>query len=294
MVKRFGKRAAARIARTIGWRRAKHEAQALATASTLLTWGTEGHGDTDPTLPLVRKASPEAVPCRTLRVYFIKPSKYDEQGYVLRFWKGVLPNNTLTALAQRSLQSPARDPERVCRDRAVGRARGRRDQWRHYPGDHRQSHRRRSRGPDRPSWRANQPVSARPGPGIAVRGRWFSGDHGRLPRQRVPRVVHVSQQLWGNHCGGRGRKHLGGAAGRLRARRAAVTLQRHLRHPRQDRHGRDPGAVDHRCAIAGDRRALSHALRQYHHDYARHLAWLPIHLLVLQCEERYGPDDARA
>src|SRR3989454_2321721 len=99
MVKRFGKRAAARMARTIGWRRAKHEAQALATASTLLTCGTEGHGDTDPTLPLVRKASPEAVPCRTLRVYFIKPSKYDEQGYVLRFRKGVLPNNTLTALA---------------------------------------------------------------------------------------------------------------------------------------------------------------------------------------------------
>src|SRR6266446_1408846 len=99
MVKRFGKRVAARLARPIGWRRAKHEAQALATASTLLTCGTEGHGDTDPTLPLVRKASPEAVPCRTLRVYFIKPSKYDEQGFVLHFWKGVLPNNTLTALA---------------------------------------------------------------------------------------------------------------------------------------------------------------------------------------------------
>jgi radical SAM superfamily enzyme YgiQ (UPF0313 family) len=48
---------------------------------------------------LVRPASREATPCRTLRVYFIKPSKYDEQGYVLRFWKGVLPNNTLTALA---------------------------------------------------------------------------------------------------------------------------------------------------------------------------------------------------
>ena len=99
MVKRFGKRVAARLARPIGWRRVKREAQALATVNTLLTWGTEGHGDTDPTLPLVRKASREAVPCRTLRVYFIKPSKYDEQGYVLRFRKGVLPNNTLTALA---------------------------------------------------------------------------------------------------------------------------------------------------------------------------------------------------
>jgi radical SAM superfamily enzyme YgiQ (UPF0313 family) len=34
-----------------------------------------------------------------VRVYFIKPSKYDEQGFVLQYWKGVLPNNTLTALA---------------------------------------------------------------------------------------------------------------------------------------------------------------------------------------------------
>jgi len=51
------------------------------------------------TLPVIRAASHEAAPCRTLRVYFIKPSKYDTDGYVLRFWKGVLPNNTLTALA---------------------------------------------------------------------------------------------------------------------------------------------------------------------------------------------------
>src|SRR2546426_9562456 len=40
-----------------------------------------------------------AVLCRTLRVYFIKPSKYDDRGRVAHFWKGVLPNNTLTVLA---------------------------------------------------------------------------------------------------------------------------------------------------------------------------------------------------
>jgi len=46
-------------------------------------------------------AAPEhpPVPCRTLRVYFIKPSKYDDRGRVAHFWKGVLPNNTLTVLA---------------------------------------------------------------------------------------------------------------------------------------------------------------------------------------------------
>lgn len=35
---------------------------------------------------------------RTVRVYFVKPSKYDDRGRVAHFWKGVLPNNTLTVL----------------------------------------------------------------------------------------------------------------------------------------------------------------------------------------------------
>ncbi|MBI2174861.1 MAG: radical SAM protein, partial [Candidatus Omnitrophica bacterium] len=35
---------------------------------------------------------------RRLAIYLIKPSKYDEQGYVIRYWKGVLPSNTLTCL----------------------------------------------------------------------------------------------------------------------------------------------------------------------------------------------------
>ena len=37
-------------------------------------------------------------PCRTVRVYFIKPSRYDDQGYVQFFRYGVQPNNTLTVL----------------------------------------------------------------------------------------------------------------------------------------------------------------------------------------------------
>ena len=39
-----------------------------------------------------------AEPCRTIRVYFIKPSRYDEEGYVQFFRYGVQPNNTLTVL----------------------------------------------------------------------------------------------------------------------------------------------------------------------------------------------------
>ncbi len=49
-------------------------------------------------IPLV---APGAAPilCRTVRVYFVKPSKYDDRGRVAHFWRGVLPNNTLTVLA---------------------------------------------------------------------------------------------------------------------------------------------------------------------------------------------------
>jgi radical SAM superfamily enzyme YgiQ (UPF0313 family) len=35
---------------------------------------------------------------RKLRVVLIKPSKFDDEGYVIRFWKGVLPSNTLNVL----------------------------------------------------------------------------------------------------------------------------------------------------------------------------------------------------
>jgi len=41
----------------------------------------------------------EAAPTfKKLRVVLIKPSKYDDEGYIIRFWKGVLPSNTLNVL----------------------------------------------------------------------------------------------------------------------------------------------------------------------------------------------------
>ena len=85
--------------RANGWRKRWEEAQALAHTSHALTVSVGATSEASASLPIVRQVSREATPCRTIRVYFIKPSKYDEQGYVLRFWKGVLPNNTLTALA---------------------------------------------------------------------------------------------------------------------------------------------------------------------------------------------------
>jgi radical SAM superfamily enzyme YgiQ (UPF0313 family) len=46
----------------------------------------------------LREGSLKPEPCRTIRVYFIKPSRYDEEGYVSVFRFGVQPNNTLTVL----------------------------------------------------------------------------------------------------------------------------------------------------------------------------------------------------
>ncbi len=41
---------------------------------------------------------PQAFHYKTLRVVLIKPSKYDDEGYVVRFWRGVLPGNSLNVL----------------------------------------------------------------------------------------------------------------------------------------------------------------------------------------------------
>ncbi len=41
---------------------------------------------------------PTALPFKKFRIVLIKPSKYDDDGYVIRFWKGVLPSNTLNVL----------------------------------------------------------------------------------------------------------------------------------------------------------------------------------------------------
>src|SRR6266498_3238829 len=44
-----------------------------------------------------QQPTPE-LPFKKFRIVLIKPSKYDDDGYVIRFWKGVLPSNTLNVL----------------------------------------------------------------------------------------------------------------------------------------------------------------------------------------------------
>src|ERR671935_2205147 len=45
-----------------------------------------------------RDTSMSELPFNKFRIVLIKPSKYDDDGYVIRFWKGVLPSNTLNVL----------------------------------------------------------------------------------------------------------------------------------------------------------------------------------------------------
>ena len=72
-----------------------------------LKLGTNRYGSNKSAQMLQLTASDKAIsdsslrpePCRTVRVYFIKPSRYDDEGYVSVFRYGVQPNNTLTVLA---------------------------------------------------------------------------------------------------------------------------------------------------------------------------------------------------
>lgn len=54
--------------------------------------------NTNAALRLPELSKSEISRCRALRLYLIKPSKYDDDGYVIRYWKGVLPSNTLACL----------------------------------------------------------------------------------------------------------------------------------------------------------------------------------------------------
>jgi len=54
-----------------------------------------------PVSPSAHHKPPPQAPrsIRRLVVYLIKPSRYDDNGYVVRHWRGVLPSNTLACLA---------------------------------------------------------------------------------------------------------------------------------------------------------------------------------------------------
>ena len=47
---------------------------------------------------MTRQASTRRIACKRLTIVLIKPSKYDDEGYVIRHFRGVLPSNTLACL----------------------------------------------------------------------------------------------------------------------------------------------------------------------------------------------------
>jgi hypothetical protein len=48
---------------------------------------------------VVPRGAPAPPGVSRLTVLLIKPSKYDDDGYIMRFLRGVLPSNTLSTLA---------------------------------------------------------------------------------------------------------------------------------------------------------------------------------------------------
>src|ERR671923_1092078 len=51
-----------------------------------------------PSTHVQRKIAERTQSIRGLHVVLLKPSKYDDDGYILRHWRGVLPSNTLACL----------------------------------------------------------------------------------------------------------------------------------------------------------------------------------------------------
>ena len=47
---------------------------------------------------MTRQVSTRQIKCKRLTIVLIKPSKYDDEGYVIRHFRGVLPSNTLACL----------------------------------------------------------------------------------------------------------------------------------------------------------------------------------------------------
>lgn len=48
---------------------------------------------------VAQQAPVKSIACKRLTVTLIKLSKYDDEGCVIRHFRGVLPNNTLTCLS---------------------------------------------------------------------------------------------------------------------------------------------------------------------------------------------------
>ena len=122
---------------------------------------------------------------RRFQLVLIKPSHYDDDGYVIRWWRALIPSNTLAAIYG------------IAADCAERQVLGADADYRHR-GDRRDQYAHRCAGaaralpvawqfrPHRSGRRAVEPISARARYCAAVPRGWHSGRHGRLPRLGMP------------------------------------------------------------------------------------------------------------
>ena len=186
-------------------------------------------------LDFMRAARARREPRRAaFQLILIKPSHYDDEGYVIQWLRSAVPSNSLGALyglgqdcARRQVLGPDIDIDRLGR---------RRDQQPHPARPHPAPDppRRRPRH-GRAGRRADQPVSPRAGHRAAVAGGRDPGLHRRIPRLRLPRDAAGAA---GRHPGGAGARHLavrrrrrGGRLDEVLRDAFAGTLQADLRLP---------------------------------------------------------------
>ena len=132
-----------------------------------------------------RARCPDRGGMRKFQLVLIKPSHYDDDGYVIRWWRAIIPSNSLAAVygiaadcAERRVLGPDVEIDidvidetntRVKIPELIGASRAQR-QFRH----------------GRAGRRAVEPVSARPRHRAAVARRRRAGGDGRIPRVGLP------------------------------------------------------------------------------------------------------------
>ena len=217
--------------------------------------------------------SPVQTQQKRFQLYLIKPSHYDDDGYVIQWFRSAIPSNTLAALY--GLAVDCRERQVLGPDIAIDIFEADETNTRIRPeriAAHDQG-RRRAR-PGGAGRRAVQPVSARHGPRPAVARRGHPGGDRRLPRLRLHRHAARAcrrtcrrRSTWASRSS-RARRRAGSTGAARRGGRAAeAALQLH---------GRPAGAGGRAAADPAARADRAH---RRPHDQLRRRPRLPVPVL---------------
>ena len=225
---------------------------------------------------------------KKIKIVLIKPSKYDDEGYVIRHFRGVLPSNTLACLssltqdvAKRGLLGPGTDLEVELIDDTVQKIPVKRI-IRSQPASRPAHDRRPGRSPV-------QPVPAGGRSGEEIPGRRPAGPHRRIPRERHARPVR--RRHAGDPGTDRYRRDGGqGRGGRDLGRHPAGCRSRPAETP-----VRFPGlqARHFRAAVAEGRTEIPQAVHRLQFRHHRLQPRLSVQLQLLLHHQRAGEGDAR-